>query len=331
MRGGHGTAEHEPTGRVAVLYVVGWGRSGSTVLDAALGSRPGVFSAGELQGIWESAFVLRVPCSCGAPIPACPLWTEVLERALGPPNRWEAEGRRLAGIQLSRFRERHTRSLLRGLRHPDRVDADVRDFAESSERLYLEVASATGSTIVVDSSKVPTHAAALAMMPRVDAHLVHLVRDPRATAYSWSRPREQPGVGGPLMMPVLRPARSTARWVGRNLLSESVCRSLGLPWTRVRYEDLVEEPAGVVCDIMRLVERRPRVAIPARGIEPPRPEENHMVGGNPVRFHAGRRPIAPDDEWRGRMSVRDRRVATAVAVPLLSRYRYRYCPQGTDR
>jgi len=40
-------ASVEPTARV--LYIAGWGRSGSTILDNVLGQVDGFFSAGELM------------------------------------------------------------------------------------------------------------------------------------------------------------------------------------------------------------------------------------------------------------------------------------------
>lgn len=38
---------------VKVLYVIGWGRSGSTILDNVLGQLDGCFSTGELHYFWE--------------------------------------------------------------------------------------------------------------------------------------------------------------------------------------------------------------------------------------------------------------------------------------
>ena len=39
--------------RVRVLYIGGWGRSGSTLLDRVLGQVPGVVSLGEVRELWQ--------------------------------------------------------------------------------------------------------------------------------------------------------------------------------------------------------------------------------------------------------------------------------------
>jgi hypothetical protein len=52
---------------VRVLYIGGWGRSGSTLLDLILGQAPGVFSAGEVREIWQSGLVENRPCGCERP------------------------------------------------------------------------------------------------------------------------------------------------------------------------------------------------------------------------------------------------------------------------
>lgn len=41
------------TAEVKVLYIAGWGRSGSTILDNVLGQVEGFFSGGELSYLWE--------------------------------------------------------------------------------------------------------------------------------------------------------------------------------------------------------------------------------------------------------------------------------------
>jgi hypothetical protein len=46
------------------------------------------------------------------------------------------------------------------------------------------------------------------------------------------------------------------------------------------------------------------------------------VSGNPLRFTVGELKIEPDTEWRDRMRPRDRRLATALTLPLLARYGY---------
>ena len=55
-------------------------------------------------------------------------------------------------------------------------------------RLYRAIGEVTGARLIIDSSKVPSGAALLSHAG-VEAHLLHVVRDPRVVAYSWQRPK----------------------------------------------------------------------------------------------------------------------------------------------
>src|SRR3712207_8209479 len=50
---------------VKVLYVVGLGRSGSTILSNSLGQIGGFFSGGELNFIWRHNVLENRLCGCG--------------------------------------------------------------------------------------------------------------------------------------------------------------------------------------------------------------------------------------------------------------------------
>lgn len=50
---------------VRVLSIVGYTRSGSTLLDSILGELDGVFSAGELHYLWERGLLEHRTCGCG--------------------------------------------------------------------------------------------------------------------------------------------------------------------------------------------------------------------------------------------------------------------------
>jgi hypothetical protein len=56
------------------LHILGRGRSGSTLLDLALGSMEGLFSAGELHRLWAPARPRDSWCPCGKRVVECPVW-----------------------------------------------------------------------------------------------------------------------------------------------------------------------------------------------------------------------------------------------------------------
>jgi UDP-N-acetylglucosamine transferase subunit ALG13 len=313
------SASHGPK----ILFVAGWGRSGSTLLDRMLGQVPGVFSAGELRDVWRRGVLEDRLCGCGERFSACPVWTEVGRRAFGS---WEG----IDVLEMQRLRDRLDRpwapplvlasKLLPGLDH------DVARYVGALERLYLAISETTGAQVIVDSSKIPTYLLLLRRIRGVDLRVVHLVRDSRGVVFSWQRHVERIDGG---MTPrdeseLMRygTGSAAARYLFYNGLTHAV--QLGLPSMFLRYEDLVRAPAPALENVLRHadIDTEPGVLdfIGDRSLEL---GVNHTVDGNPIRLSTGTVRLREDDEWRGRMDTKARRLVSAVTAPLLSRYGYR--------
>jgi hypothetical protein len=66
-----------------VLYVGGWGRSGSTLLSHMLGHLDGHVAVGELRYVWQGGVAGNELCGCGKPFGQCEFWQAVGQRAFG--------------------------------------------------------------------------------------------------------------------------------------------------------------------------------------------------------------------------------------------------------
>ncbi len=77
--------------RAKVLYIAGWGRSGSTILQNVLGELDGFFPVGEIVYVWERNLIGNRLGGCGARFRECEVWQGVLERAYGGTDRIDAE------------------------------------------------------------------------------------------------------------------------------------------------------------------------------------------------------------------------------------------------
>jgi hypothetical protein len=107
-------------------------------------------------------------------------------------------------------------------------------------------AAQAGAACVVDASKWPVQALALARAG-LDVRVIHLVRDVRGVAYSLgkrevSRPH---AVREADVMSHLSPAMAAARWVAVQSQA-GLLRRCGLPVTRMRYEEFVRHPRAAV-------------------------------------------------------------------------------------
>ena len=100
-------------------------------------------------------------------------------------------------------------------------------------------------------------------------------------------------------------------------------RPLHVPYAFVRYEDLVRTPYDVIGRLLRHAGLTGSAAEPGY-IEGHRVrlEPNHTVEGNPMRFVNGELELRADQGWRDHMPSRDRRVVTALTLPLLAAYGY---------
>ncbi|WP_067803857.1 sulfotransferase [Actinomadura formosensis] len=294
---------------VRVLYVTGWCRSGTTLLGNLLGEVPGAVHTGELRYLWTNGVLGRgtnTLCGCGRELASCPLWKAVIGRLAGDDPAWHAE--RAAGRQRAALRTRHTGRRLADARHARPPVPAVRDLV----RLYEAIAAETGAGLVVDTGKFPAEAAALCGAPGVDARVLHVVRDPRATAESWRRAKEY--------IPAMGPARSTAYWTGFNLASERVAHAFPGRCLRLRYEDFTARPRA---ELMRVMAHAGLTGDPPVGGDgTARLGVNHTVTGNPDRLRQGRVRIREDDAWVRAQPASARVVATALAAPLLARYGY---------
>jgi hypothetical protein len=311
---------------VKVLYIAGSGRSGSTVLDRILGQLDGFFSVGELSNLWERGVVAGRRCGCGQPFDRCATWTAVLREAFGDGAGPNAE-RLVALARAQAGPARVPGVLARGVRLDDPATAEYR---RTLERLYLAVQRVSGCRVIVDSSKSPVYAELLATIPAVDLYLVHLVRDPRATAYSFLRRKALPDFGDDRLMRRQPPLVSARRWDLWQTTTELLWRRKPGRYLRLRYEDFVRRPQQGVRRVLALVGEDPAelpfVSEAAVLLEP-----THSVSGNPNRFATGTVPVRADDEWVERMRPADRLLVTALTWPLLLHYRYALRPAALRR
>ncbi|MEV1288054.1 sulfotransferase [Micromonospora sp. NPDC049679] len=298
---------------VRVLYLAGSGRSGSTLITTVLGQLDGFFAAGELRYLWQRGVAENRPCGCGVRFADCPFWASVMaEIPAAAPARIAAGLRtRLRMRALPALLRRHDRGAPALAAHPD--DAVI-------AALYAALAGETGA-VIVDSSKLPPYGALLGTLPGVELYVLHVVRDPRATAFSWRRRRGLDGAADDRLMsrpPVWKAALLWLVWNGATLRLWA-----GRPerYLRVRYEDFVAAPAAVTRRIARFAGPDPaELPFPAPGVV--RLAATHSVAGNPSRHRVGTVPITDDAEWRARLSGRAYTVVTAVAAPLVRRFGY---------
>ena len=330
-------------GPVTVLYVIGNGRSGSTLLDVVLGNHPLIESTGERVHLTRTGWVSRrateaaderkrrVPlCSCGGRIDVlyagedevCPFWKRVREE-------WELRAgagdiERYPGLQETFERHRRWPRLLRERRSPS---PEFRAYARLTRALFEAIRAASGKPVIVDSSKSPPCAFPLALVPGIDLRAIHLVRDVRGVISSRRKAFKKNVLAGIEWdhepHPVWHSAWwSSLRWSAINLEAEMVCRWLGPGRAiRLRYEDFLSDPEGSLRRVGSLagldLSGLARAVASGEAMR-----VGHDVGGNRLRMSGSVRLRPEAGSWEGSLSPAERRLALRIAGPLMRRYGY---------
>lgn len=313
-----------PDDRIRVVYVMGAGRSGSTVLDVILGSHPEVFGTGELIHIFREEALHRANCACGEPRDECPVWTQVRDRWCELTGQSDILNHR----ELYR-RFCHIQSLDLGLkswmrlrRREDRQSDQLKQCLQQTSALYQAIAEVSGRRVIVESSKNPLRARLLSLSGDLDVRLIHLVRDARGVAWSRMKALHKSRDSGVPREIRPRPITvSAAYWSLMNRYSEQVRHAFPeRPSIRIHYEDLVGWPSDTLRAIGDLAGvDYTDVATRLAAGEPMNP--GHVYAGNRVRT-GGPIQLHHDCEWAENLTPRQQRIIWRMTAARMKRYGY---------
>jgi hypothetical protein len=301
-----------------VLFIAGMGRSGTTILDNVLGELPNFFSGGEINYLWQRGIIENSQCGCGVNFRDCNLWNNILTNAFGDLN-----------VNNAFFMSRTFKSVIRTRYFPfllynwndKKFLSKLEKYLESLTTLYLSMTSVTGCEIIIDSSKYPTYGAILGLMPEVDLYMIHVVRDPRAVAYSWKRKKLWDFSSHSRMMHRQNIIRTTFFWITWNFFFEILKSRLQSKYIFMRYEDFIKNPNQVVSEVFELLKcdgnymqlvNNDNITLGT----------NHTVSGNPSRFNTGPVKLNQDNKWKYKMTIIDKLLVTLIAHPYLLKYNY---------
>ncbi len=305
--------------KIPVLFIGSVPRSGSTIMSDLLNENPHMVNIGELVHLWQRGVIENNLCGCGHAFDACEFWSEVGQIAFGGWDR--ISGERMRTLQLRADRTRHIPSLM--------VPSTARFFATSitqygavMSRVLRAVLEVSDKPMIVDTSKHISTALLLRQLPDVDLRILHVVRDPRGVANSWSKIITRPEVqGGDAEMDTLHPGRIGLRWLWFNWAFSNMDR-LGVPTTMVRYEDFVQNPAETLDQIFDFAGLEPMAQSLFASEEPLILDGGHSVSGNPLRLESKPVQLRVDEQWRTDLDPKMRSLVSAVTRPMLGRYRY---------
>ena len=300
------------------FYIMGRGRSGSTILDILLGNSSQIESVGEL--VFGLSRADREGCSCGQRLSDCAFWGRV---------RYDLEAEGIRWDEACNMLDRGAAGLWRVWRAGRNHPALIRR-AKIARGLVRAITTISGKPHLLDSGKGPAHGLFLLRYLQ-EARVIHLVRDPRGMlqsiywrvrTYSHLNPRQLfvAKLSAPLFL-----AWIALDWTVVNLLCDLMARAYPGRVIRMRFEDLCALPSMELERIGRSfgLELADLATLSVRATQRASLVVGHNVGGNHLR-HADVVRFDPDG---GRRDVSLPRwlsfAVTALCGPLMLRYGYR--------
>ena len=309
--------QDNPRKPVRVIFIAGSVHSGSTILDIVLGNHPELQGTGELSNlhkVWQKNHY----CSCGVKVQACPFWSDVVQMW-----REELNGDALTDYGQLQVRYEKSRSIAF-------IAVAALFGSHSFERyrrynfgLFSAIKNVSGKSILVDSSKRPIRALALSLVSGIDLRVIHLVRDGRGVAWSFSQSRAKNAQAG--VQRDTRPRnviRVAVTWAITNLITEYVCKWIGTDrCVRIRHEDLVAQPQ----QFLELIGETFSIDLSSLGklLDSRKPlDPGHIVAGNRLRMKEEIILKNESDSWRFKLPPLKRRTFGLVCARVLRRYGY---------
>ena len=189
-----------------LIYIGGYGRSGSTLLEQLLTLSPQVVACGEVARAAKRGPKPNKRCTCGQLTKLCPVWSDIQEpRGADRGNHEEL---------LARLRDR--------LADHYAVMVDSSKTAWGSASMPFKMQRRLGR----------------------DFCLLHIVRDPRGVCWSTMKaPTKRMWMG---KVPMHRFFVTLVGWCTANLACEIFRRRHPTQYLRIRYEDLARAPKEIM-------------------------------------------------------------------------------------
>ena len=187
--------------------------------------------------------------------------------------------------------------------------------------VYENIAKISRSHVIIDSSKWPTYGRLLGYVPALDIYYIHLVRNPRSTAISWSKiVKYEPNKKSNIIMPKHSVIRTSVEWLLWNTKIEIIKLTQQKRFILLRYEDFVENPGRSINNILKFIhENKDNPLSEKRSIFL---HESHAVSGNPSRFVRGDVVIRNGNMTDFKINFIEEAVLWLITLPLRICYGY---------
>ncbi|AYO17485.1 sulfotransferase [Vibrio owensii] len=271
-----------------VIYLIGAGRSGTTILATLLNNSNSIVNVGELHHLPDN-IINEGLCSCGVKLIGCEKWSSVISKEITS----------IEYMKQKSSIDSHLNNIV-NIFLPNRFKL----FERVNTRLFQSLSKENGYKQVLDAAKFPGRALALSRISDLDTKFIYLVRDPRGVSYSFGK-KVQTSKGI---------VSSCIYYNAINFLSEIYMRFFFKnSCIKVRYEDLLDNPEVVLKNIgLHLDEDLTSVSNKIRTDK--YFSIGHIVGGNRLK-ESREVKLRFDNRWLNDMKPWRRKIIYFLTFP----------------
>jgi len=302
-----------------IIYIAGYGRSGSTLLERILSSHEKIVGTGELTILLTLANNKDFLCSCGEALGKCSFWAGVINH-LGSTYRNASKDRSLQ-LKFEAFP-----AIGRYLLGHNSNEKD--EYKKLIQKILNAICKELPDQLkyVVDSSKTSHkqffRPIALSKVTSLNVKMIHLVRDGRGCIWSLLKGSNRTMENGPTSNVRLAALRGAIGWFFANIAAH-VFQALhpAKDYCRIRYEDLVEDYSGTLAklgDFLDLNFDKQVEMLESKQNIP----QLHQIGGNRLRFRK-RLILNQHTQWKTKLKTRHNLLFWLLDWPLALIYNYK--------
>lgn len=278
-----------------ILYLLGSGRSGTTLLATILNSTNQVFTAGELHQFYTYMETDAI-CSCGDTITNCFFWNQITSNL----NLSKNQISKLETTQNQEEAHRYIPFILLG-RDPSS------QYKRSQNILFKTLSQYSNKPWILDSSKYISRFLLLKKTDLFNLKGIYLVRDVRGVINSFNKPVQTPR----------KPLNTILYYSLTNFFGQLVYM-LNKNVVKIRYEDLVQNPNKTINTIYQnLLETKTNQININEDFEMP-----HIIGGNRLKNNKSIK-IKSDESWKQNISRTKQILYYLLCLPFMLINKYK--------
>jgi len=281
--------------KVKLIYLLGAGRSGTTVMASLLNAHSDIQTAGEMHQFLEH-LAENKKCSCGEYLNFCQTWSKVLSDLQLDLDSIDSE----MDIVLRAEQHRNILQLMFAKKSNEK-------YLNSQEKIFESVSNTCKNKYVLDSSKYIARYLLLKQSSKISIKGLYIVRDVRGVINSFNKKVQTPR----------RPISTILYYLLINFFAQIIC------WydsdvIKVRYEDFVKKPNIELQRIYNHIFKEGKIKAELPEVF----DVPHIIGGNRLKSNKQIK-ISADNHWKTAITRTKQICYYILAFPIMFINKYK--------